>query len=462
MNYFNEFLKEIMALPFSVFESSTFQYDENLSSTIFDFNHSIDFHSFMNVFISSSGPPSCLSWIVILHRIADVEFVIHQVQCDACHRQHFTGFRYKCQKCFNCTLCQDCFWRGRSTSSHNADTHPCKEFAYWKSPTKQIGHSIRRSFRCLPSNKRMINFGEDPVKDKRFDLKHIVPPSPVPSIHSYNGFSGSHSDSESYGGSKANSFQRSITSQNRNDTPAIDEEHQLISRYTAKLAKGINSDVSLKTASIDVSQQKAIIAKLEARNREIMKEIARLRQEQNGNAEKDAKYRVTDAFIQQDPTLLSELAGLRRRKEELEQHLGALQDSRRELMIQLEGLMKLLKSQGTLSATSSGNNSASSTLNRNQQQNISKYPSALSQSNSTVTSATHANRDILVAADSVTNAVSSMVKELNSEDEAEELINQLKEKATLSEEKSKKKARIDKSKDEEFALDDDKLVKWLL
>lgn len=33
----------------------------------------------------------------------------------------------------------------------------------------------------------------------------------------------------------------------------------------------------------------------------------------------------------------------RQRKDELEQRMSALQESRRELMVQLEGLMKLLK-----------------------------------------------------------------------------------------------------------------------
>jgi len=40
---------------------------------------------------------------------------------------------------------------------------------------------------------------------------------------------------------------------------------------------------------------------------------------------------------------MSELRALRMRKDELETHLITLQDSRRQLMIQLEGLMKMLK-----------------------------------------------------------------------------------------------------------------------
>lgn len=66
-----------------------------------------------------------------------------------------------------------------------------------------------------------------------------------------------------------------------------------------------------------------------------MREIARLRKQQE----------MEDQTLQsqQNPTLLAELKVLRQRKEELEQHLSTLQESRRELMVQLEGLMKLLK-----------------------------------------------------------------------------------------------------------------------
>jgi len=48
-------------------------------------------------------------------------------------------------------------------------------------------------------------------------------------------------------------------------------------------------------------------------------------------------------FSEDNPALMSELRALRNRKHELESHLTSLQDSRRQLMDQLEGLMKLLK-----------------------------------------------------------------------------------------------------------------------
>ena len=73
--------------------------------------------------------------------------------------------------------------------------------------------------------------------------------------------------------------------------------------------------------------------------REIIKEIQRLRIEQ----EKQAKLAPDGSKHHGNPTLLTELRLLRQRRDELEARMSALQESRKELMVQLEGLMKLLK-----------------------------------------------------------------------------------------------------------------------
>ena len=56
-----------------------------------------------------------------------------------------------------------------------------------------------------------------------------------------------------------------------------------------------------------------------------------------------------------DPNLLTELRVLRQRKDELEMRMSALQETRRELMVQLEGLMKLLKVSGGNNIVKSNN-----------------------------------------------------------------------------------------------------------
>lgn len=77
-----------------------------------------------------------------------------------------------------------------------------------------------------------------------------------------------------------------------------------------------------------------------------MREIARLRRQQE-----------VEQITPENPALINELRALRQRKGELEGHLGALQDSRRQLMEQLEGLMRMLKNQQTTSPRSTPNSS---------------------------------------------------------------------------------------------------------
>uniref|UniRef100_A0A287BIR4 Dystrobrevin n=1 Tax=Sus scrofa TaxID=9823 RepID=A0A287BIR4_PIG len=125
----------------------------------------------------------------------------------------------------------------------------------------------------------------------------------------------------------------------------LDEEHRLIARYAARLAaESTSSQPAQQRSAPDISftidankQQRQLIAELENKNREILQEIQRLR------LEHEQASQPTPEKAQQNPTLLAELRLLRQRKDELEQRMSALQESRRELMVQLEGLMKLLK-----------------------------------------------------------------------------------------------------------------------
>lgn len=66
-----------------------------------------------------------------------------------------------------------------------------------------------------------------------------------------------------------------------------------------------------------------------------MREIIRLRRQQE---EEDEALRS-----ERNPTLLAELRALRMRKADLERHLSSLQESRRDLVLQLEVLMRMLK-----------------------------------------------------------------------------------------------------------------------
>ncbi|XP_058810048.1 dystrobrevin beta-like isoform X3 [Phymastichus coffea] len=335
---FAEYLKEVLALPAALYESPSFGYSDGLAGMIFPTNAKITVNDFLDTLMSDSVP-RCLIWMPVYHRLATVETVTHPVMCDVCHKDNFTGFRYRCQKCHSYQLCQNCFWQGKVSGTHNID-HDTKEFCSFKSPSKQIGHSLRKSFRCVPDKGRnnLPRFPEQP--EKTLDLSHIVPPSPLPS---HNGFP----DPGFMGPFDSGSLDSRSTLRSM-DSSRLDDEHKLIAMYAQRLSQEARtvprassrlsqteqasrapSDANL--ASLDASRaQRELISQLEAKNKEIMREITRRQQE-------------IEAAGLENPALMSELRALRQRKDELESHLATLQDSRRQLMVQLEGLMKMLK-----------------------------------------------------------------------------------------------------------------------
>lgn len=423
---FAHFLEEALALPASVLESPTFHYTESLPAAIFD-HARVTVNDFL-VGLAGDHTPDCLLWMPLLHRLANVENMLHPVQCDGCNRDSFLGFRYKCQRCYNYQLCQDCFWRGRVSGSHT-NQHEMKEYAVYKSPSKQLGHSLRKSFRCVPDrpSRGLPQFPDEP--ERTLDLAHIVPPSPMPS---HNGFS--MAPQEGLNG---------LRSALRQTPGSSDEEHRLIARYAARLARLRETPVrhsSLESGiPTDSSRQRELVSQLEAKNREIMREIVRLRQ----NQEQEEAAALQSG---QNPALLSELRALRQRKRELEAHLASLQDSRRDLMLQLEALMKMLKNHqaSPRSTPNSSPRSAASksplgatlgTLSSSQGASLSRSapttPGAPSDSLSGLgddvrlafghpQGAKNLRDDLLVAADSVTNAMSSLVRELHSGSEEDD------------------------------------------
>uniref|UniRef100_A0A8B9RK49 Dystrobrevin, beta a n=1 Tax=Astyanax mexicanus TaxID=7994 RepID=A0A8B9RK49_ASTMX len=209
------------------------------------------------------------------------------------------------------------------------------------------------------------------------------------------------------------------------DSPSrTDEEHRLIARYTSRLATEPSNAPQL---NFDVNkQQRQLIAELEHKNREILQEIQRLR------LEHEQACQPTPEKAQQNPTLLAELRLLRQRKDELEQRMSALQESRRELMVQLEGLMKLLKAQAAGSPQTSPGRGSSRPIpmpvrSTGTTPTHTGYPpihmpqDSLAGVGGDVQEAfaqgarRNLRNDLLVAADSITNTMSSLVKELHTE-----------------------------------------------
>ncbi|XP_074196259.1 dystrobrevin alpha isoform X13 [Rhinolophus sinicus] len=442
---YDQFLREVLKLPTAVFEGPSFGYTEQSARSCFSQQKKVTLNGFLDT-LMSDPPPQCLVWLPLLHRLANVENVFHPVECSYCHSESMMGFRYRCQQCHNYQLCQDCFWRGHAGGSHS-NQHQMKEYTSWKSPAKKLTNALSKSLSCASSREPLHPMFPD-QPEKPLNLAHIVPPRPVTSmndtlfshsvpssgspfitrrlpegISDYNPVAEEHMLIKLYVNQLDHST-RMLESSNR-----LDEEHRLIARYAARLAAESTSSPTQQRSAPDISftidankQQRQLIAELENKNREILQEIQRLR------LEHEQASQPTPEKAQQNPTLLAELRLLRQRKDELEQRMSALQESRRELMVQLEGLMKLLKTQGAGSPRSSPSHtisrpipmpvrsaaSACSTQTHTPQDSLTgvggDVQEAFAQS-----SRRNLRNDLLVAADSITNTMSSLVKELNSE-----------------------------------------------
>ncbi|XP_035994163.1 dystrobrevin alpha isoform X10 [Fundulus heteroclitus] len=390
---FDQFLREVLKLPMAVFEGPSFGYTEQAARACFSQQKKVSLNTFLDT-LMSDPPPQCLVWLPLMHRLANVENVFHPVECSYCHTESMMGFRYRCQQCHNYQLCQDCFWRGHASGSHS-NQHQMKEYTSWKSPAKKLSHVLSKSLSCASSREPLHPMFPD-MPEKPLNLAHVV----------------------------------LLESSNHQD-----EEHCLIARYAARLAadaaaqqQRVPTDLPY---SLDVNkQQRQLIAELESKNREILQEIQRLRLQHE-----EASQQPPDRG-QQNPTLLAELRLLRQRKDELEQRMSSLQESRRELMVQLEQLMMLLKleeerKQARTQGPGSPRSSPSHTISR-------PIPTPI-HSDSAGTTPTHTpqdslmgvggdvqeafaqgprrnlRNDLLIAADSITNTMSSLVKELNSE-----------------------------------------------
>ncbi|XP_036060551.1 dystrobrevin alpha isoform X5 [Onychomys torridus] len=445
---YDQFLREVLKLPTAVFEGPSFGYTEQSARSCFSQQKKVTLNGFLDT-LMSDPPPQCLVWLPLLHRLANVENVFHPVECSYCHSESMMGFRYRCQQCHNYQLCQDCFWRGHAGGSHS-NQHQMKEYTSWKSPAKKLTNALSKSLSCASSREPLHPMFPD-QPEKPLNLAHIVdtwPPRPVTSM---NDTLFSHSVPSSGSPFITRRIQYSLNVADRladehvliglyvnmlRSSPScmlessnrLDEEHRLIARYAARLAAESSSQPTQQRSAADISftidankQQRQLIAELENKNREILQEIQRLR------LEHEQASQPTPEKAQQNPTLLAELRLLRQRKDELEQRMSALQESRRELMVQLEGLMKLLKTQGAGSPRSSPSHtisrpipmpirsaSACSTPTHTPQDSLTgvggDVQEAFAQS-----SRRNLRNDLLVAADSITNTMSSLVKELNSE-----------------------------------------------
>jgi len=340
----DNYLRDLLLLPCAVGEEANYSYDEEILDSFFKPLGSLDrshtkLDDFLDIFLDDQAK-GILHWLHMFNKILTTSSVEHATQCKGCGKKEFHGLRYKCQQCTNYQLCQECFWRERVSGIHKLD-HDMKEYTSWNKSDR--GNTVRKKFLCSPSksnHQRLPDYPKEPEPNKTLDMSNIVPALPsepnTPNttlMRKPRFISGSISQHSTLSRGSNKYSQDSVVRQ--------DDEHHLIQLYSRKLAEeALNKQTKTRLAenayTQPSSEQKEILSDLEEKNRVLLKEIRQLKEEHD-EAMKNAQQ------LGCDPNLLTELRVLRQRKDELEMRMSALQETRRELMVQLEGLMKLLK-----------------------------------------------------------------------------------------------------------------------
>ncbi|KAH9399556.1 hypothetical protein TYRP_017970 [Tyrophagus putrescentiae] len=389
---FDQFLRHILTIAQYFEDVSMLLFDEDLHPSLFNFSASsppVTSSAFIEVLSSYENQADFTAWLVVYHRLADAELVIHHsATCAVCGRHAFSGFRYKCKKCPAYNLCQECFWTGKSSGAHDADEHACKEYLLEKPRLRQsLRQSFRNSFRRSPKKLsaeaaaaqqqqqqqsqpppvdeqltrkelNLTNIIASPTGQRKFGVTFGQPPSSAAAaaagvehyrFHDIVHLDHHHRHHQLPGSHSANSI----------TNLSADEEHTLIGHYlrllssaAATASKSEGAQPTPRTRHFDStlpavnysriaggnagdlhSYEKAIDA-LESKNRLLMAQIAQMKVGGGGGGvERWQRCRRRQRFF-------DELLSLRRKKDDLEKYLGDLNDHRKVLMVQLDGLMR--------------------------------------------------------------------------------------------------------------------------
>uniref|UniRef100_A0A3Q3RLH9 Dystrotelin n=1 Tax=Mastacembelus armatus TaxID=205130 RepID=A0A3Q3RLH9_9TELE len=103
--------------------------------------------------------PRLLLWLPMVYQLCVSQNVSHAVRCHTCKTFPITGLRYRCMKCVNVHVCQNCFLSDRQTRKHKAQ-HPVLEFCTqptWKESLSSFVRSARYTLLPWRYNQRQTD-----------------------------------------------------------------------------------------------------------------------------------------------------------------------------------------------------------------------------------------------------------------------------------------------------------------
>nr|CAD7442973.1 unnamed protein product [Timema bartmani] len=192
--------------------------------------------------------PQSMVWLPVLHRLSAAETAKHQAKCNICKEYPIVGFRYRCLKCFNFDMCQNCFFSGRKAKNHKL-THPMQEYCTATTSGEDVRdftRALRNKFKSKRYFKKHPRVGYLPVQTV---LEGDALESPAPSPQHSTLTQDMHSRLEMYASRLAEVELRTRS----NSTPDSDDEHQLIAQYCQSLNGGDNVPVPRSPVQIMVA-----------------------------------------------------------------------------------------------------------------------------------------------------------------------------------------------------------------
>ncbi|XP_024942901.1 dystrophin isoform X21 [Cephus cinctus] len=297
--------------------------------------------------------PQSMVWLPVLHRLSAAESAKHQAKCNICKEYPIIGFRYRCLKCFNFDMCQNCFFSGRKAKNHKL-THPMQEYCTATTSGEDVRdftRALRNKFKSKRYFKKHPRVGYLPVQTV---LEGDALESPAPSPQHSSLSQDMHSRLEMYASRLA---EVELSRTRSNSTPDSDDEHQLIAHYCQSLNGGDNVNVPRSPvqvmAAIDAEQREeleAMIRELEEENATLQAEYERLRSKQTpGSTPEDGH-----GTRQPDCDMIAEAKLLRQHKGRLEARMQILEDHNRQLEAQLQRLRQLLDEPNACSPSKTG------------------------------------------------------------------------------------------------------------
>ena len=295
----------------------------------------ISFQEFLEWMIDE---PQTLVWLPTLHRLAMSETVKHEGKCNICKMFPIIGFRYRCLKCFNFDMCQNCFWSGRVAKNHKL-RHQTQEYCLpatqkedIKDFTKVIRSKVRKKKKKIPAKPKYLPIASDAAmtyaSDEDADCVDYADNESTTSFESR--------DTDSKRLLKKNPKERNKHSPSEvlTSSPDIHDEHDLISYYSSRLNDKPLSTTStpMTTAKIDRNQVREIeqiVTTLEEDNRYLREKILDI---QNS----ETRRHLTQSLESDEREAVIEY------NERLEARQEVLEDHNRRLEEQLTKLRELL------------------------------------------------------------------------------------------------------------------------